>query len=120
MEFYGTGGTLFINREGYTIWPLDVVKDGWETFGDTSVTQGDGTPQHQPHVVNFLDCMRSRQKPNSDIETTHRTVSACLLGNISLRLGRKLRWDGQREKFIDDAEADKLLTKEYRKPWVVA
>jgi len=120
MEFYGTEGTLFVNREGYTIWPLDPVKDGWETFGDTTVTTGDGTPQHQPHVVNFLECVRSRQKPNSDIETTHRSTSACILGNISLRLGRKLRWDGQREKFIDDPEADKLLTKEYRKPWVVA
>ena len=55
--------------------------------------KGDSTPQHQPHVVNFLDCVRSRKKPNSDIETTHRTTSACLIANVSLRVGRKLRWD---------------------------
>jgi hypothetical protein len=120
MEFYGTEGTLFINREGYTIWPMDLVHDGWETFGSTAVTTGDGTPQHQPHVENFLECVRSRQKPNSDIETTHRATSACIVGNISYKLGRKLHWDRDKEQFVGDAEANKMLTKEYRKPWKVA
>jgi predicted dehydrogenase len=119
MQFYGTQGTLFLDREGYTIWPMDLVHDGWETFGPSAVVTGDGTPQHQPHVENFLDCVRSRQKPHSDVETTHRATSACILGNISYRLGRKLTWDGAKEQFVGDAEANKMLTKEYRKPWVV-
>ena len=120
MEFYGTEGTLFLDREGYTIWPMDLVHDGWETFGSTAIERGDGTAQHQPHVENFLDCIRSRKKPNSDIETTHRATSACIVGNISYKLGRKLHWDRDKEQFIGDAEANRMLTKEYRKPWVVA
>ena len=117
IQFYGTDGTLFLNREGYTIWPPNLATDVWETFGSTEVVHGDATPQHQPHVLNFLDCVKSRQKPNSDMETTHRSVSACLLANIALRTGRKLHWDAQREQCLGDAEADKLLNEERRKPW---
>jgi hypothetical protein len=116
-QFYGTDGTLFVNREGYTLWPAQATQDVWETFGPTEVIKGDGTAQHQPHVVNFLDCMKSRQKPNADMETTHRSTSACLLANISLRLGRKLRWDSKQEQIIGDAEANKMLNEERRKPW---
>jgi predicted dehydrogenase len=115
--FYGTDGTLFINREGYTIWPAAAVKDVWETFGPTEVIKGPGTAQHQPHVENFLDCVRTRKTPNSDIETTHRTTSTCLIANISLRVGRKLKWDREKEQFIGDADANKLLNEERRKPW---
>lgn len=91
----------------------------WETFGQSDVIKGDGTAQHQPHVVNFLDCLRSRKVPNSDIETTHRTTSVCHLANISLRLGRKLRWDRDNEQFIGDADANKMLNEARRKPWDV-
>jgi predicted dehydrogenase len=118
-QFYGTEGTLFVNREGYTIWPAATVKDVYETFGDTEVIKGDGTAQHQPHVENFLDCVRSRKKPNSPIETTHRSTSVCIIANISLRLGRKLKWDREKEQFIGDAEANKMLNEERRKPWDV-
>jgi predicted dehydrogenase len=120
MQFFGTEGTLFVDREGYTIWPKDIVHDGAEGFGPTAVETGDGTPQHQPHVENFLECVRSRKKPNSDIETTHRSTSACIMGNISYRLRRKLQWDRDKEQFVDDDQANKLLTREYRKPWKVA
>jgi predicted dehydrogenase len=120
MEFYGTEGTLFVNREGYTIYPMDLIKDGWETFGPTAVASGDGTAQHQPHVENFLSCIRSRKKPNSDIETTHRATSACIMGNIAYKLGRKLRWDRDKEQFLNDAEANAMLTKDYRKPWQIS
>ncbi len=116
-QFCGTDGTLFVNREGYTIWPANPISDVWETFGRTEVEKGDGTPQHQPHVVNFLECVKSRQKPNADLETTHRATSACMLANVSLRLGRKLRWDGKQEQFVGDAEANKMLNEERRKPW---
>jgi hypothetical protein len=117
--FYGTDGTLFVNREGYTIWPANPTSDVWETFGRTDVIKGDGTPQHQPHVLNFLECVRSRTKPNSDLEITHRATSACIVANISLRLERKLRWDGKQEQFVGDSEANKMLNEERRKPWSI-
>jgi len=120
IQFFGTQGTLFVDREGYTIWPLDLGHDPGEGFGSMAAESGDGTPQHQPHVENFLECIRSRKKPTSDIETTHRSTSTCLMGNISYRVGRKLRWDREKEEFIGDDEANKMLTKEYRKPWEVA
>ena len=71
----------------------------------------------QFHVNNFLECMRSRRKPNSDVETTHRSTSAPHVANIAFKLGRKLRWNRDDEQFLNDPEANKLLTKQYRKPW---
>jgi predicted dehydrogenase len=123
IQFYGTQGTLFVDRGGYTLWPEEDRKDPWglEAVKSTNVVQGEGTRQHYPHVLNFLECLRTRQKPHSDIETAHRSTTAAHLGNIALRTGRKLRWDAAREQFPDDADANKMLTRgEYRKPWVVA
>lgn len=119
IEFYGTDGTLFIDRGGYTLWP-EAARVGPERVSSANVIKGEGSAQHYPHVLNFLDCVRSRQKPNSDVETTHRSTSAPHLGNIAFKLGRKLAWDAQQEQFPRDAEANKLLSKEYRKPWKVA
>jgi predicted dehydrogenase len=119
-QFYGTEGTLFVDRHGYTLWPEprhNKTDFGEELISNTPEIKGEGSPQHYPHVVNFIECVRSRKKPNSDVATMHRTSSLGLLGNISYKLGRKLTWDAEGEQFPDDAEANKLLTKEYRKPW---
>lgn len=116
MQFYGTDGTLFIDRSGYTIWP-EPIRVGPERVETDNVIRGEGSAQHYPHVLNFLECVRTRRKPNSDVETTHRSTSAGLLGVISYKLGRKLTWDAEREQFVGDPEADKMLTKEYRRPW---
>jgi len=70
------------------------------------------------HVRNFLDCVKSRRRPNADVEDGHRTVTACHLANISLRLGgRAIRWDAEREEIVDDHEASAYLVRPYRKPW---
>jgi hypothetical protein len=70
------------------------------------------------HARNFLDCIKSRQRPNADVEDGHRTVTACHLANISLRLGgRPLRWDPRREEVLGDGEASGYLERPYRKPW---
>jgi len=54
-------------------------------------------------VLNFLDCLKSRQKPNSDVDTMHRSTSAGLLGVIAYKVGRKLTWDAEQEQFPGDA-----------------
>ncbi|MGD0008764.1 MAG: Gfo/Idh/MocA family oxidoreductase, partial [Terriglobia bacterium] len=118
IQFYGTDGTLFIDRSGYTLWP-EASRLGPERFTSGNVIKSGGSAQHYPHVLNFLDCLKSRQKPNSDVETMHRSTSAGLLGVIAFKLRRKLAWDAQQEQFPGDAEANQLLTKEYRKPWKV-
>ena len=66
---------------------------------------GKSAEQLLPHVRNFLDCVKSRQEPASDLEGAHRVATACHLANLSLRLGRRLRWDAEREEIVGDAEA---------------
>ncbi len=69
------------------------------------------------HARNFLDCIKSRQLPIADVEEGHLVSISCHLANISLRLGRKLRWDAQKEDVIRDKEASAMLVRPYRKPW---
>jgi hypothetical protein len=69
------------------------------------------------HVRNFLDCVKSRKRPNADIEQGHLTAVMCHLGNISTRVGRTLRWDAAQEQIIGDSDANKWIDRPYRAPW---
>jgi hypothetical protein len=71
------------------------------------------------HARNFLDCMRSRRKPNADLETIgHPSSLLCHIGNAAWRAGRTLRFDPATYTFQDDVDANQYLTRaEYRKPW---
>jgi hypothetical protein len=72
------------------------------------------------HVENFIGCIRSRQRPNADIEHGHISAAICHMANISYRLGnRKLEFDASTETFVNDPEANHLLKRSYRAPWVV-
>jgi hypothetical protein len=75
--------------------------------------------QHLPHVRNFLHCVKTREKPLADIEAGHRSTTACHLGNVAYRVGRKLKWNAQTEKVVGDDEANRLLTRSYRSPWTL-
>jgi nitrite reductase/ring-hydroxylating ferredoxin subunit len=69
------------------------------------------------HARNFLDCIKSRETPISSVEDSHRVATACHLANISLRTGRKLRWDAEGEQIVDDTQASAMLVRPYRRPW---
>jgi predicted dehydrogenase len=69
------------------------------------------------HYVDWLNAIRKRSKPICDIETGCRSVTVCLLGNIAYKLGRPLKWDPRKEIFLDDAEANRLLSRPMRSPW---
>ena len=70
------------------------------------------------HYGNFLDCVLSRKETVAPVETAHRSITICHLGNIAMRLGReRLKWDPAKEQIIDDAEAAKMLSRPYRGPW---
>lgn len=71
------------------------------------------------HMRNFLDCIKSRQRPNADVEIGHKTAVFCHLGNIATRLGRTLSWNKATETFVADSEADEWLSKPYRDPWTL-
>ncbi len=66
---------------------------------------------------NWIDCIRSRRRPVADVEIGARSAQVCQLGNIGYRLRRMLRWDPARAMFVDDAEANRLRSRENRAPW---
>ena len=61
--------------------------------------------------------MKSRNRPNADIEDGHNTNAVCRLGNIAYRTGRALKWDADKEQVVGDAEANQLVVGTYREPW---
>jgi predicted dehydrogenase len=69
---------------------------------------------------NFLDCVKSRRPCYAPAETGHRTITIPHIGNIAMLLGRKLRWNPAAERFVDDAEADRMLSRKQREPWTIA
>jgi hypothetical protein len=79
-----------------------------------------GNNLDEAHARNFLDCVKSRQRPNADIEEGHRSAVLCHLGNISTRLGRSLKWDPVKEQVPGDSEANAMLSRPYRGPWKLA
>jgi predicted dehydrogenase len=124
LVFYGTKGTLDLARTGYKITPETWTgedpadpKKKWAPASEAREVKG-GNLEEQ-HVRNFLDCVKSRQRPNADVEEGHLSAVMCHLGNLSTRLGRSLTWDSTKERVTNDDEANKLLTVSYRKPWVL-
>ena len=71
------------------------------------------------HYANFIECVKSRQKPAADVEKGCRAVTICHIGNIAEWLGRPLKWNPQKEEFDGDAEANRWLDRPYREPWTV-
>ncbi|WP_373511462.1 Gfo/Idh/MocA family protein [Persicitalea sp.] len=71
------------------------------------------------HYKDFLDAIKSRQKPICDVEVGHSTATVCNIGNIAYRLGRSLKWDPKKEKFEKDKEANDLLQRPMKKEWKV-
>ena len=107
--FYGSSGTLQVDRAELRVTPEkgSAVK---------SLEMKRVTDPHPLHWVNFLDCVRTRQRPNSDIETCARSSAACILGNLSLQLKMRLDWDDAKRTTVQEA-ARPYLRRQYRAPW---
>jgi Oxidoreductase family, C-terminal alpha/beta domain len=71
------------------------------------------------HHQNFLDCVRTRSETATPARVAHRSITICHLGLIALKLGRTVHWDAAAERFVNDAEADRLLSRPMRSPWSV-
>lgn len=110
--FFGSECKMEINRNRFATNPADFVKDA-PSPAVQDKWEGDGWIA-KPHLQNWFDCIKSRELPNADVEIGHRSVSICHLLNITRQLGRKLQWDPERERFIDDDEANKLLDRPRR------
>lgn len=100
-----------------------IGNSSWKAFGpgNAVLAEGSGGNDETEHVQNFLDCIKSRNKPNADLETVgHPSSLLCHMGNVATRVGRKLVFDGKTEMFVNDKEANALRTRpEYRAPWLL-
>lgn len=124
LVFYGTKGTLDLARSSYKItpetWTGEDAADPKKKWAPTTeAREVKGANLDEQHVRNFLDCVKSRQRPNADVEEGHLSAVMCHLGNLSTRLGRSLTWDAEKERITNDNEANKQLTVSYRKPWTL-
>ena len=103
--FYGTEGTLMAGNTG------------WKIYRNDGTEGGSMKPAPETHERNWIECLKSRQRPNSDIEIGRLSTMLCHLGNVSYKLGRDVRFDGDKEDFGNDREANALLRKQYRSPY---
>ena len=123
--YYGTNGTLIVDRLGFEIYPELSNASGPGAAGREQRSDGLRMQRKEAsaedatalHVKNFIDCVRSRKKPAADVEIGHHSTIVAHLGNIAYRSGHKIRWDAPKEQIVDDAEASKLLARQARKPW---
>jgi predicted dehydrogenase len=107
--FHGTKGTLFVDRGRYDVYP---EKDS--ALEEATVKSGNNS--NMAHWANFLDCVKTRQRPISDIEIGHRSTTTALLGNVALRSKLRIDWDEKTETTAQ-AAARQYLHREYRAPW---
>jgi len=113
--FYGTEGTLHIGwRDGWTFYPANSKAQA--VHEDTQVQEPDG---HNLTLLwrDFLKAIETKSKPTSHLEAAHRSSVLPLLANLSLKLGRSLTWDPDKEAILNDVEAAKGLSRPYRGPW---
>ncbi|MGH9657627.1 MAG: Gfo/Idh/MocA family protein, partial [Bryobacteraceae bacterium] len=107
--FHGTNGTMFVDRSRYKVIP--------EKGADLQEIEEKSANNHnQAHWANFLDCIRTRKRPASDIEIGHRSTTTALLGNVALRSKLRIDWDSKTETTAQ-AAARRYLHREYRRPW---
>ena len=71
------------------------------------------------HMDNFISCVRDRSKPISDVFTAHRANSSALLAHSAMLLGRTLKWNPDKQEFVDDEEANQLLSRPSREPYTI-
>lgn len=112
ITFYGDKGELFVARGAIEATPKEILDD---KVGTMPIR----LPVSNSHHGNFVDCIRSRQHPISDVELSHRSATVCHLGNISMLLGREVEWDPDREIFVGDEAANRMLARPRRAEWEV-
>lgn len=120
IELRGTLGAIFIDERSYQIIPEiggqfhAQQRKTLREPGGAKADDGDLTVQH---ARNFVDCIKSRERPNADVEIGHRSTTMSLLANIALATKSRLEWDAEKERVTNSSKANELLQYDYRKPW---
>lgn len=114
IEFYGSKGTLFLDRDRLIVWPEQ------EPFGQgTPAIQktADHLEMNKRHITDFLDKIKTRERCVCDVEVCHKASNICHLGSIAYRTGERLVWDGDNERIANHPELNSWLRRDYRAPW---
>ena len=130
VRFIGEKGWIFVSRGPAKTTASDPVSPGKPLkaldASDEKLLESDPASESIKlncwtgvHQQNWVNCIATREETNVPAETAHRSCSACLVGHIGMKLGRKLTWDYKTEKFVGDEEANKLLAREERAPYGV-
>ncbi len=110
VRFEGSEGWIHLDRGKYQANPASL----WHSVIGPKETR---LYESANHFRNFIDCIYSRREPIAPCEVAHRSITIAHLGNIAMQLGRDLKWNPRQEKFVNDPEGNKLLSRSYRGPW---
>jgi myo-inositol 2-dehydrogenase/D-chiro-inositol 1-dehydrogenase len=127
IRYKGSEGWIFVSRGEYTASASDPVSKSKSSkaldASDPKILNS-LIQEKEIHLYkinnqheNWLDCIKSRKEPISPVEIGHRACTICLITHISMKLGRKLQWDPETEKFLKDDEANKMLSRSQRFPY---
>jgi predicted dehydrogenase len=108
--FVGSEGRIAVDRNALISYPSRIVREPLRP-GEAHLYRSES------HSGNFLECIRTRKRPISDVDIAHRAASALLLGGVIKQIPRPLKWDPAREEFVGDDEANRLLSIAQRPPW---
>jgi predicted dehydrogenase len=123
VMFEGDEGRIFVNRGRITGKPIEdqeadpKLKESIQA-AIAKLYKGNVVGDH---MGNFFEAVKTKgeKPPVSDVASQHRSVSACHVGNISIRLGRKLNWDAEKQEFAGDSEANEMLRRKQREPYTI-
>lgn len=111
-KFVGTKGSVSVNRDRIVTEPQSLAEHKTGPDEIHLIRSVD-------HKKNFLECIKNRQNPICHAEVGHRSATLCHLGNIAMLLDRELNWDPVKEKFVNDPEADAMISRNMRAPWTL-
>jgi predicted dehydrogenase len=115
LAYVGNDATLVINRDGWEIFPE--IENG--VYKVPAFPKKGGKENHEEHVKNWLECIRTRKDPNCTVENGRLVAMYAHMGNIALRTNSRLVWNDQTKNFGNSATANALITPDYRRPWVL-
>jgi hypothetical protein len=127
VTYYGEKGTLKLS-----VWSYDYIpKNGGQPEKAKAVEEREKYPEDAQHketelfaapanrrnLLNFVQCRKNGQRPVADIEEGYISTACCIMANVSMELGRSLKFDGEAGKVVGDEEANRKLARQYRAPW---
>ena len=115
--FEGTEGRFFVNRGKIVGKPVEDLKDN--PLPEGAIEEVYGGKVSENHTANFIEAMKSRKQPISDVWSHNRMLEICHLSNIAMRLNRELNWDPAKREIIGDAQANSFLSRENRKGYEI-